>query len=142
MNLICCKVVFIKIILLICHKKSFNRISTTSTLRKYSKQIVQLSVDTDVILDPKKMKFLQSDRLHSGFRYNKKLFCFVKKCKFKNIMVDCDIVMTSPTPLTPMTLISRWQSIVQSLMLVRQVVPNKLKHMYVRTYLQTQLSFI
>ena len=46
--------------LLISFEKTFNRVSALSFfLRKNKKQIVQQSVDCDVILDPKQMKVFE-----------------------------------------------------------------------------------
>ena len=44
---------------------------------------MQSSVSCDIILDPKRIKFFEVGISGPGFYLSKKVFSFVKKCKFK-----------------------------------------------------------
>ena len=44
---------------------------------------MQSNVSSDVIFDPKEIKFSQFGKLKAGFRWSKKRFSSVKNCKFQ-----------------------------------------------------------
>ena len=61
-------------------------------LRKYRNKILQLVIYYDVILLPKKMKFLKVGKSGDSFRLSEKSLSTVKKYRFQTNSFNCDII--------------------------------------------------
>ena len=74
------------------------------SLRKSSKQILQLIGNYDVILALKRVKFLEFRQSCAGFRFRRNPISYIKKWNFEKITFDCDVIITLINPLMTLTM--------------------------------------